>query len=66
MASDHKPTVAPIVTHACPSCGTGVRCDMARGKNLCWCFDERPQMRSAEFGGECLCKKCLTGKGKKS
>lgn len=62
MTNNHTPRITPVVTHSCPSCGSGVRCDIERGLGRCWCFDERPQERAADFGGQCLCKSCLTGR----
>ena len=45
------------VTHSCPSCGGPVRCDIAKGKGVCWCFSV--QAKSLEWNDVCLCKKCL-------
>ncbi|MNF50950.1 hypothetical protein D3C85_173260 [compost metagenome] len=46
------------VTHSCPECKSAVKCEIAQGKNTCWCFNV--QARNVEWNDVCLCKKCLT------
>ncbi len=48
-------------THTCPSCGGGAHCDLAAGKDHCWCFelDEREPF-DAKNQDLCLCRSCLS------
>ena len=50
------------VTHSCPECTAPVQCEISQGKAACWCFIVLPQHREVDWGGECLCKGCLTGR----
>lgn len=50
------------VTHSCPECTAPVQCEISQGKASCWCFTVIPQHREVDWGGECLCKGCLTGR----
>jgi len=44
--------------HSCPSCSGPVRCDVALGKSVCWCFGL--QRKEQEYGDICMCSTCLT------
>ncbi len=48
-------------THSCPECGTQSHCDIAAGKETCWCFDVETRDVAKE-GQACLCRKCLEKK----
>lgn len=58
-----SPNLPSLITHACPECKTPVKCDVAQGKSVCWCFTVKRQEREVDWGGQCLCTNCLTGKG---
>lgn len=61
-AMDLLKTLPRPVTHSCPECQGPVRCDVEQGKSVCWCFSVRPQQREVDWGGQCLCQSCLTGR----
>ncbi|WP_098414516.1 cysteine-rich CWC family protein [Vibrio sp. ES.051] len=50
-------------THHCPECRTQAYCDIAAGKETCWCFTietrDLPKPNSTQL---CLCRKCLEKK----
>ncbi|WP_429560781.1 cysteine-rich CWC family protein [Pseudomonas laurylsulfatiphila] len=56
------PTLPSLITHKCPTCEVPVKCEIAQGKSTCWCFTVKPQEREVDWGGQCLCTGCLTGK----
>ncbi|CAE6934363.1 cysteine-rich CWC family protein [Vibrio alginolyticus] len=48
-------------THECPECNTQAHCDIAAGKETCWCFEV--EVRDLPSKGQlCLCRKCLEKK----
>ena len=48
-------------THTCPTCGQGAHCDIAEGKDTCWCFElEKRDTSSIEKSGQCMCRHCLS------
>ncbi|WP_117232465.1 cysteine-rich CWC family protein [Vibrio maerlii] len=48
-------------THTCPTCGEGAHCDIAKGKETCWCFDlEKRDTSSIEKSDTCMCRSCLS------
>ena len=64
---DHRETQreleqSRVVTHSCPGCKGPVQCEISQGKATCWCFNVMPQHREVDWGGDCLCKSCLTGR----
>ncbi|TVO32957.1 cysteine-rich CWC family protein [Vibrio algivorus] len=48
-------------THACPECGDNTFCDIAAGKETCWCF-EVEEREITETYDVCLCRRCLEKK----
>jgi hypothetical protein len=55
----------PIVSQGstCPRCQKPNRCDLAAGKDSCWCFHTNlsavPQATKDQYeGGACLCESC--------
>ncbi|MFH0257007.1 cysteine-rich CWC family protein [Vibrio rumoiensis] len=48
-------------THTCPECGSNAFCDIAAGKDSCWCFELEEREISEKFEG-CLCRRCLENK----
>ncbi len=50
-------------THSCPECGTQAHCDIAAGKETCWCFEvEERDIPTPDKAQLCLCRKCLEKK----
>ncbi|EMQ4280078.1 cysteine-rich CWC family protein [Vibrio alginolyticus] len=50
-------------THSCPECGTQTHCDIAAGKETCWCFTtETRDLPKPSANQLCLCRKCLEKK----
>ncbi|GAD66743.1 hypothetical protein VPR01S_05_00380 [Vibrio proteolyticus NBRC 13287] len=66
LSDDQRDTIidslqGKITSHQCPSCGQNAQCDIAAGKNHCWCFElEQRDTSSMENNDQCLCRKCLT------
>lgn len=48
-------------THTCPECGDNTFCDIAAGKDICWCF-EIEEREITENYNVCLCRRCLEKK----
>nr|WP_087017956.1 cysteine-rich CWC family protein [Thaumasiovibrio subtropicus] len=51
-----------ISTHTCPGCQQPTQCDIAAGKETCWCFD-LPKCDTPEpvtDTSQCYCRHCLT------
>ncbi len=48
-------------THACPECGEANHCDIAAGKETCWCFEVEERELDKKHN-ICLCRKCLESK----
>lgn len=50
-------------THSCPECDSLAHCDIAAGKETCWCFGIEPRdLPKPESDQLCLCRKCLEKK----
>ncbi|WP_375145534.1 cysteine-rich CWC family protein, partial [Vibrio parahaemolyticus] len=50
-------------THSCPECDSQAHCDIAAGKETCWCFGIEPRdLPKPESDQLCLCRKCLEKK----
>ncbi len=51
----------------CPACGKDNRCEMARGKSQCWCFEMSVSpnvinnLSEEDVGVACLCSNCASG-----
>jgi hypothetical protein len=43
---------------ACPQCNTSFVCDLAQGKEHCWCM-KLPAVMPVCSGAKCLCENCL-------
>lgn len=48
-------------THSCPECGSNTFCDIAEGKDTCWCFEVEEREITETFDA-CLCRRCLDKK----
>lgn len=42
----------------CPECGKQFSCDIAAGKETCWCFSH-PKVHPDRTSMKCLCPDCL-------
>ncbi|RJX75791.1 DUF1289 domain-containing protein [Vibrio sinensis] len=48
-------------THVCPTCDSPAQCDIANGKETCWCFElEKREMPANSDAKSCLCRQCLS------
>lgn len=48
-------------THDCPECNAQTHCDIAAGKETCWCFSIEKRELDDQHKN-CLCRKCLGNK----